>query len=387
MDVHLFDDRKIFLSRIPPKLDSAKIKLAVEHKFGDGCVHEISLIPVDEIDDQADHNSPPPSSSSLSPHDATTNTATAKIKEPPHKGYGYCTFVTPELKEIALTFGVFDANPNSKRKHNIHVREIERNESRKDAISGEIDPTLAAYSKDGSSSSLSSSRTICYLWTRNICPHHESCKFEHVGPGGCVARAGEGKAKKCFTWWKEGNCAKGDSCKFAHEESTKGKGAKKRKTAKELESIEDIIESTTTVKKACFNFLKKGKCRKGENCPYSHDESARTAEQVKKLAKKQKVEVEQSKHAAALVVRPEGCVSIKIMLKSVAEVGLKRSVVEKGLKELMVEGVKKVKIVEGEECNVTFKSEGQCEDAFIIVGNSKNTKFGETIVSVDYNAN
>jgi len=194
------DFKKVFLSRVPLKLTESKVAAAAAARFGE-VVSSVSLVAVDdsEIDVGVGDVEVP---------------KTESVKAVPHKGYGYLTFNTVEEKERALKFGAFDANPKAKRKHNIIMREIERNQKVKFSNQYNDGEDLSAYSggehggKNGVDTEeknankkvppATENRMICYLWQSFRCPHHEQCKFSHVGPGGCVAKKGEGKKKKCL---------------------------------------------------------------------------------------------------------------------------------------------------------------------------------------------
>jgi hypothetical protein len=58
---------------------------------------------------------------------------------------------------------------------------------------------------------------LCLLWKRGLCPFNTSCKFEHTGPGGCVPGKGDGAPKPCWDLKKKGSCKKGDECPFSHD--------------------------------------------------------------------------------------------------------------------------------------------------------------------------
>ena len=76
----------------------------------------------------------------------------------------------------------------------------------------------------------------CFLWARFACSHGTGCIFRHDGPGGCLASKG-GKGK-CFDWVKKGSCKKGEACTFEHDESKKGGGAAKQQSAVKRKRVE-----------------------------------------------------------------------------------------------------------------------------------------------------
>lgn len=129
---------------------------------------------------------------------------------------------------------------------------------------------------------------ICYLWSRHRCPYGEECKFTHTGPGGCkeknafvVDDAARAKKKrgKCFAF-KKGKCDKGDVCPFSHDFELPS-------SASDPQKKQDIPKS----EKHCINWKTKGKCKKRDKCPYRHDE------EVQKLALKKRKKKEKSADA------------------------------------------------------------------------------------------
>ena len=75
-----------------------------------------------------------------------------------------------------------------------------------------------------------------------------------AGRGGLLAAAAPA-VKKCLEFRKRGKCSRGDACPFAHVAREKAP-APPRETA--------------AGPKRCFTWAKKGKCRKGERCKYAH---------------------------------------------------------------------------------------------------------------------
>lgn len=104
---------------------------------------------------------------------------------------------------------------------------------------------------------------ICFMWRTYNCVHGDNCKFLHEGEGGCVniSAHGEGK-KKCLSFKTKGKCSKGDSCPFLH--------IAKATIAAETEDQDSTSKPGKSKSGICNSFKKKGKCRKGDNCRYLH---------------------------------------------------------------------------------------------------------------------
>jgi hypothetical protein len=114
---------------------------------------------------------------------------------------------------------------------------------------------------------------ICFLWQRFACVKGCECKFSHDGPGACVqvSAFGEGKLKKCMSFKSKGKCSKGDGCPFLH--ALKPVKAAHTKIVATDDLVEEDIEVKTNKEeriKHCHMFQKSGKCRKGDSCKFSH---------------------------------------------------------------------------------------------------------------------
>ena len=92
---------------------------------------------------------------------------------------------------------------------------------------------------------------VCRLWLERRCPHGESCKFSHPAGRGGPLVASQASVKKCLEFRKKGKCSRGDACPFAHVAREKPK---------------PVADGP----KRCFTWAKKGKCRKGDRCKYAH---------------------------------------------------------------------------------------------------------------------
>jgi hypothetical protein len=96
----------------------------------------------------------------------------------------------------------------------------------------------------------------------------------HEGEGGCLEKKEKGasnKKKKCFDY-RKGKCKLGDECPFSHDFEVIDKETPKEKRADS--------------EKDCINWKTKGKCRKGDKCKYRHDEALREAVLAKKKKRK-----------------------------------------------------------------------------------------------------
>jgi hypothetical protein len=119
--------------------------------------------------------------------------------------------------------------------------------------------------------------TTCYAWTKFNCTHGDDCKFEHIGDGACVVVGERYKGRKfqCMSFKKKGKCSKGSLCLFLHGEPKEPKEPKAKSKGKVTEEKgeddeKDKSNQETEKKGICDNYKKKGKCRKGDSCKYSH---------------------------------------------------------------------------------------------------------------------
>lgn len=171
-------------------------------------------------------------------------------KEQQHRGFGYVTLPNQELYEKAVQLETLKGGrkSTSKKLKTMYLRPYATQEE-------------------------TENRNICYLWTQRRCPYgDEKCKFEHSGPGACALQNADDETKKkkgkCFAY-KKGKCNKGDDCPFSHdfEPLITAKNSKE-------ETMNDIKKKRADIPKSekdCINWKTKGKCRKGDKCPYRHD--------------------------------------------------------------------------------------------------------------------
>jgi hypothetical protein len=122
------------------------------------------------------------------------------------------------------------------------------------------------------------------------CPYGDGCKFRHVGDGGCLVQKEHNretkKKGKCFAH-KKGKCSRGDDCLFSHD--FRPKVARDESVARDVEKQEkQVVNDGGEDRKDCINWKTKGKCRKGEQCPYRHDPVLQRRALEKKELKKRK---------------------------------------------------------------------------------------------------
>jgi len=247
-----WDTRKAFVSRIPTAFDSGSVRRILEEKFGAGSVEDVSIV----------YNREDGEGEGEKGGDVTTGSSNAADSSRDHRGFGFVTFFSASVRDEAIKAGTVrgGAKENSKRKQTIYIRPLDR-----------------------SSEDDEGNKNICHLWSMKRCPYGDDCKFRHVGEGGCIeatakdaplSKAERDKKKKCFSFKKKGECAKGDACPFSHDVNPA-----KQDVDGEAKQVKPASE------KDCINWKKKGKCRKLNSkggCPYRHDEKVRAAALAKK---------------------------------------------------------------------------------------------------------
>ena len=179
-----------------------------------------------------------------------------------NKGWGFAVFFDPAQRSAAVKRGVVKV-----KKHRMHLQEVERHREGR--------------GRDGG---------ICYLWQQGTCTHGNFCRFAHTGEGGCASTVVltpeelekrntlKKKKIKCFAF-RKGKCKLGDKCPYSHDFDPKAVKKKKKDKNADVTGFEsnDMSSSKGSDQKPCFNWQKKGKCRKGDSCPYLHE----TAEEMK----------------------------------------------------------------------------------------------------------
>jgi RNA recognition motif-containing protein len=271
---------KIFVSRIPESFSEKSVERLFQEQLGEGAVLEVALAypKVEDGAEGAEEQQQLHRQHSTQPPDDVVRK---------HRGFGFVKVDTVERAQQALALKTVrgGAKVSSKRMHILYLRPVVP----KDKDGGEEPSTEGG----GVSGGAAGGERSCYLWEANRCPYGDDCKFSHQGVGSCIdysktdANApGTGK-KKCFAF-KKGKCKAGDNCPYSHDFVVTTN--KTKQTSGESNSTTTTTSSSSTVttipknEKVCINWKTKGKCRKGDKCPYRHDEAVREAGQAKRAA-------------------------------------------------------------------------------------------------------
>ena len=108
---------------------------------------------------------------------------------------------------------------------------------------------------------------VCRLWTKHACPHGAACRFEHPPGLGGLLPARAAKPKKCLEFRASGKCSRGDACPFRHVAKKATPVVGGGGTADGGGTAPPVAAAGP---KKCFNWVRKGKCRKGDRCKYDH---------------------------------------------------------------------------------------------------------------------
>ena len=214
-----WDERKVFLSRIPLLFDSSSVKRLMEENLGgEGTIVNVSLAAKAPDEEHSERK--------------------RKTDKEEHRGFAFVTMKTVELQQKALELGTIrgGAKATSNKKFTIYILPVVRGDDNNEGL-----------------------KQLCFLYNKFRCPYGDDCKFLHQGEGGCIEKNGPSKKrKKCFAY-KKGKCKLGDACPHSHDFEVKQCIVATKK------------ESRPDNEKDCINWKSKGKCRKGDKCPYRHD--------------------------------------------------------------------------------------------------------------------
>ena len=323
------EEFKIYIGRVPTKFTEDVVKRILVEKLDgekyDGSekavVEKVELIyPHDEEDEngtprnnnnnnegyRADRMSNNNNNNNSRDSRRTNKEDRERDPEKEHRGFGFVSFATAEIRDSALKLGTIKGGrkKTSKKLHTMYLRpyvaktydddDDDENADGGNNDSGENDAD-AAYANTASSSV---GRDVCYLWNLNRCPYGDECKFRHVGEGGCIKQEKDlslaeqkqlrrKRKGKCFVYKKKGVCPKGDNCPFWHDfvPDTQQTG-----TTGSKDNAGSSATCTVVVPKSekdCINWKTKGKCRKGDECVYKHDPEVRR-KALEKIARKKR---------------------------------------------------------------------------------------------------
>jgi hypothetical protein len=243
-------DFKVFVSRMPPKWDVAKIKEYFTSLFGEVVSVELfSPNREEKVEIRKDIRQRVcyaflKGECSRGEHcQFSHDTASGTGKGAGLKGIVY--FRTQASVDAALAKETFHISAR-----NVRISKFQSTEDGRDASS-------------------------CYAWGQFNCTRGDQCKFSHEGPGGCVkvSAPGQGRAFTgglCLSFKTKGKCSKGDSCPFQHVQRER-----EPKAAAQLRGADGAGESAsgksaTSGSGVCNDFRRAGKCRKGDRCKYAH---------------------------------------------------------------------------------------------------------------------
>jgi len=177
-----------------------------------------------------------------------------------HRGFAFVTMTSVEMRDKAVEQGTIKGKVKETSKRKYTL--YVRPIVRNDGIGG------MCMQADNAESD------ICFLWSKFRCPYGTDCKFKHSGEGACIEKkeaVGDKRSlQKCFAFRTKGKCKLGDECPYSHD-------FEPNKT--------DKFVKLDKKDKDCINWKTKGKCWKKDKCPYRHDASVRQAFLDKKAKK------------------------------------------------------------------------------------------------------
>lgn len=269
------DYTKIFLSRIPSHFNEESITRIFHENFGNNCILNVALCEkYGDDEEEADQGR-----SKQSRQDEQTrqqskkdNSTSTKNNEDKtnHRGFAFITMSSIEKRNEAIDKGTIRGGAKESSKRK-HTMYIRPIVRDEDDVKGPKTDIM----------------NICFLWSKFRCPYGDECKFKHIGEGGCLEQStndheatNSNKKQKCFSFRTKGKCKLGDQCPYSHDIPVKNNDMKNNNEDDHDKKSRDPQD------KDCINWKTKGKCRKGDKCPYRHDEKVREAFVSKKEKKK-----------------------------------------------------------------------------------------------------
>ena len=214
----------------------------------------------------------------------SSNPTTDPNMEKEHRGFGFAYFSSAKYRDAALQLAIIKGKrkTTSKKSYSLYLCPYVAKTYDDDETGHQSSETSKT-----SKANTTTGRDICYLWSLYRCPYGDNCKFRHVGEGGCLLqekdlspeeqkRLQRKRKGKCFVYKKKGKCSKGEDCPFSHDfepdattTTTTSKPPNGETTSKTTTCV--VVTPLSNSQKDCINWKTKGKCRKGDKCPYKHD--------------------------------------------------------------------------------------------------------------------
>lgn len=288
------DDRKAFLSRVPTRLDDVALLALLRREFGDDAVVDARTARSKEADDDDDDGG----------GDRPRTTDADADAPPSHRGFAFVTFSSADARRVAVERATVrwdendDANehgddarktrPRKRKRRTMYLAPVDRTTS--GGRSSETDADAVG------ATTAAAATGVCFLWRAGRCTRGDACRFAHEGEGRCVPATTElsckerRKKKTCFSFRKTGACKRGDDCPFSHDVAVV-RTSEPNKTGDDADAPTSSLDFVVVVDKKdkdCINWRTKGKCRKGDACPYRHDPRVRDEALRKQEAKKKK---------------------------------------------------------------------------------------------------
>ena len=220
------DERRIFVSRIPPQYTDDDLRAAFESKFG-AAIDEATV--VREREAAAEERAEEPA------EEDAERFAEAPA-EAASRRFGFVVFADASAKAAALSAGTLKVRVKSdgaqpQRVFRMRLRDVDRDDDR------------VGRGRDAGA---------CFLWARGACVRGDACAFSHAGPGSCAPAAGSGRRARPRPCWRfrKGSCEAGDACEFSHDACE--------------------VRAAAPAERKCFRWEKRGRCNKGDACEFVH---------------------------------------------------------------------------------------------------------------------